>query len=192
MVRTSTPTHSAWIVLTLLTCPASGVAQLKTLQDAVTGRELRAVELKTKRADCRVGDGRIWIVADRGTTAPQVVVSAWVFRPPLNFGDPPLVLRGDGPELMILSDGGQWQREGTHLEDPPSFQFHETIGKQEHAVYGLSFNALDSLVTMLESAKPTVFRLRGGTAHCDLRVVPERTDLLRQIMAWARDTATSR
>jgi len=139
-----------WISFALvLTSPTMAGAQLKTIRDAVTGRQFQAVELKTKRADCRVGDGRVWIATDRGTNGPEAIVSAWVFRPPLNFGDPPIVLRGEGDELLILSDSGRWQRRGTRLEDAPSFQFHETIGKQEHAVYGLSFADLDTLVTML-------------------------------------------
>ena len=174
-----------------LTSPTVARAQLKTIRDAVTGRQLEAVELNTKRADCRVGDGRVWIATDRGVNGPKAIVSAWVFRPPLDFGDPPIVLRGEGDELLILSDRGRWQRRGTRLEDAPSFQFHETIGKQEHAVYGISFADLDTLVNMLENGKPTVFRLRGGSGRCDLRVVPERTDLLRDIMSWARDTAAT-
>ena len=178
------------LVLTL-TSPMVAAAQLKTIRDAVTGRELQAVELKTKSADCRVGGGRLWIATERGVNGPEAIVSAWVFRPPLNFGDPPIGLRGEGDELLIVSDSGRWQRRGARLEDPPSFQFHETIGKQEHAVYGLSFPDLDTLVTMLENGKPTVFRLRGGSGRCDLRVVPERTDLLRVIMTSVRDTAAT-
>ncbi len=166
-------------------------AQSKTIGDAVTGRQLRAVELKTKRSDCRVGDGRVWIATDRGSAGPQAVLSVWVLRPPLTFGDPPIVLRGQGDELLVVSDSGRWQRHGIQLDLAPSFQFHETIGKQEHAVYGLAFDDLDTLVTMLEHNEPTVFRLQGGSGKCDLRVVPDRLDLLRGIMSWARDTATT-
>jgi len=165
-------------------------AQSKTIRDAVTGRQLQAVELKTKRADCRVGDGRVWIVTDRGATGPEAIVSAWVLRPLLDFGDPPIILRGEGEELLVLSDSGRWRRHGIRLDDPPSFQFHETIGKQEHAVYGLAWADLDTLVTMLEHNSPTVLRLQGRNGRCDLRVVSERVDLLRMIMRWAQDTTT--
>ncbi len=165
--------------------------QSKTIRDAVTGRQLRAVELKTKRSDCRVGDGRVWIATDRGSAGPQAVVSVWVVRPPLTFGDPPIVLRGQGDELLLVSDSGRWQRHGIQLDVAPSFQFHETIGKQEHAVYGLAFDDLATLVTMLERNEPTVFRLQGGSGRCDLRVVPDRLGLLRGIMSWARDTVTT-
>src|ERR1041385_31971 len=170
------------IILTLASPIAAG-AQAKTIRDAVTGRQLQGVELKTKRADCRVGDGRIWIVTDRGAHGPEALVSAWVLRPPLGFGDPPIALRGEGEELLIVSDSGRWQRPGSRLDDAPSFQFHETIGNQEHAVYGIAFAELDTLVTLLEGGMPTVFRLKGANGRCDLRVVPERTDLLRDIMS---------
>ncbi len=185
--------RQAWITLVLaLTSPSATRAQLNTIRDAVTGRELQAVELKTKRADCPVGDGRVWIATDRRPNGPAAIVSVWVVRPPLDFGGPPIVLRGEADELLILSDSGHWQRRGIRLDDAPSFEFHQTIGKQEHGVYGLSFIDLDTLVTMLEDGKPTVFRLRGRTGRCDLRVVAERTDLLREIMNWARDTAAMR
>jgi len=166
--------------------------QSKMVRDAVTGRQLRAVELKTKRADCRIGDGRVWIVTDRGVAGPQAMVSVWVVRPPLSFGDPPIRLLGEGNELLMVSDSGRWQRRGIRLDVAPAFQFHQTFGKQEHAVYGLAFADLDTLVTMLEHGEPALIRLEGTAGRCDLRVVPERAALLRTIITWARDTAATR
>ena len=179
-----------WVLIGV-TLPGARVVhgQSKTVRDAVTGRELPAVELKTKRSDCRVGDGRVWIVTDRDSSGPKAMVSVWVLRPPLSFGDPPIVLRGDTNELLVVSDSGRWQRRGFRLDDPPSFQFHETIGKQEHALYGIAFADLDTLVTRLGRGEPTVIRIRGANGRCDLRVMADRVELLRSIMDWARDTA---
>src|SRR5438445_4238963 len=116
-----------WISFALvLTSPTMAGAQLKTIRDAVTGRQFQAVELKTKRADCRIGDGRVWIVTDRGAAGPQAMVSVWVLQAPL-FGDPPIRLHGEGNELLMVSDSGRWQRRGTRLDVAPAFQFHETM-----------------------------------------------------------------
>jgi len=169
-----------------LVCASHLWGQAKTIDDAATGRQLRAVELKTKRADCRVGDGRVWIVMDRAPAGPQAMVSVWVFRAPLGIGDPPIVIRGDSTELLVVGDSGRWQRAGSKLAFAPAFQFHETVGNQEHAVYGLSLPGLDTLVTLLERDEPALVRVQGTSGHCDLRVVPERTDLLREMMMWAK------